>query len=108
MGYRYPMNYNALMMTEYKLQYKHKNCAEYLSVGSRSSVTSTGFMLDREPRLSKPMTPPPIHQQRSQTIYSHTNPFSDHDNRNDIQLKGEYMGNVSMFWYSIVLIVLNC
>ena len=81
-----------------RLQYKHNNCGDYLNIGSRLDVTSTGHMLDtqRETRKSQPAQPPHTFHAKEQPVY-YQNPFSDHDNRNSIQLKGEYLGNVCIF-----------
>lgn len=68
-------------------------------MGSRLDVTSTGHMLDtqRDGRRSIPANPPQPFDTKSQTEYKQISPFpfSDHDNRNSIQLKGEYLGDVS-------------
>lgn len=69
-----------------------------MKVGSRMDVTSTGHMLDhtKEARKSIPSAPPHSFAKKSLDIYESSNPFSTHDNRNNIQLTGEYFGNVSI------------
>ena len=83
-----------------QLQYKHNNCGDSLNIGSRLDVTSTGHMLDtqRETRKSQPAQPPRTFHAKEQPVY-YQNPFSDHDNRNSIQLKGEYLGNVRNVYF---------
>ena len=60
-------------------------------------------MLDthRESKKSIPLPPTQTFDQKSQVQYDQINPFSYHDNRNIIQLKGEYLGTVSLSLCSI-------
>lgn len=80
-------------------QYRHKSCGDYMNIGPRIDVTSTGHMLDihKEAKRSTPGNPPEPFDLKSQTLYKQVNPFSYHDNRNTIQLEGEYLGNVSKY-----------
>ncbi|XP_067927838.1 testis-expressed protein 36-like [Watersipora subatra] len=75
--------------------YCHNTCKDYLNVGSRLSSTSTGSMLDtkKESKRLQPDSSSHTFDYKSKTLYDQENPFSYHDNKNDIQLTGEYFGN---------------
>ncbi|KAL8570232.1 hypothetical protein ACOMHN_029932 [Nucella lapillus] len=65
---------------------------------SRAELTSTGRMLSApfatsSNYLPRPQPPPTPFKDKAQTTYLTTNPFSNHDNRNTIQDRGEYFGD---------------
>lgn len=86
------------------LQYQHSNCKDYLKVSNREHGTSTGTMLNlnKEGRTAIPTTPTATFSANSRLTYDSENPFSYHDNRNRIQLTGEYLGDVSSSWSSLI------
>lgn len=83
---------NDLLASKAGNWYKHTNCTEYLNIGNRKEVTSTGAMLNTVQKRRQ-SSPPQLFHQKSLSLYHQQNPFSYHDNRNNIQLTGEYLGS---------------
>lgn len=63
----------------------------------RREITSTGRMLSapftETTASARPQPPPECFNYRAQIKYDFSNPFSNHDNRNTIQERGEYFGD---------------
>lgn len=72
--------------------FQHKNCHDYMATPMRQVGTSTGSMLDSI-NLSLQPKPPTEYVRKDRNCFSADNPFSNHDNRNTIQLNGEYLGD---------------
>lgn len=76
--------------------FRHRGADDSESGRTRGELTSTGSML-RAPFTdtanTRPHPPPAPFNNKSQTLYQTTNPFSTHDNRNSFQGHGVYFGD---------------
>lgn len=80
------------------LQFAHNDASSCLP-RLREATTSTGVMLSapfNSRTASYPPRPPYKYKEKDAPDFKDTNLFSAHDNRNTLQDRGEYFGNVSL------------